>query len=275
MDLLGATADVVVRRITRCGDDVLVAPKGEMDVVVTEEPLEIRVEGRALAVTMRTPGHDKELAVGFLLAEGVIRGAGDVFDVVMCPSAGGGTVEVSLRDPSKMDWEGLSRHIITPGSCGVCGKTSIATALRRHAALDGGDGFTVEAGVLLGLPERLREMQAGFAATGGSHAAALFSSAGELLVVREDAGRHNAVDKLLGWAVLEGRLPLGNCGLLLSGRVSYELVQKALAGGISCIAAVGAPSSLAIDTAVAAGISLCGFLRPLRGNVYAHPERIK
>ncbi len=244
------------------------------DHVVAEEPLDIRVEGRTVAVIMRTPGHERELAAGFLLSEGVISTARDLFEISLCPGVGSSVVDVTLRQPDKVDFERLSRHILTPGSCGICGKTSIAAALERHPSIQVRDGISIKRQVLFSLPAKQREAQEGFACTGGSHAAALFDATGGLMDLKEDAGRHNAVDKISGAALLENRLPLDQSILLLSGRISFELVQKALAARIPVIAAVGAPSSLAVSTAEEAGITLCGFLRESRVNVYTHPGRI-
>ena len=249
-------------------------PVSDTDVTVTEEPLEIRVEGRVIAVIMRTPGRDRELAAGFLLGEGVIASPADIFEISLCPTSGGSVVDVMLRDPGSVDFARLSRHILTPGSCGICGKTSIADALARHPSLTVDNSCQISREVLYSLPERLRSVQADFTSTGGSHAAACFTTDGSLLACHEDAGRHNAVDKVNGQALLQGLLPLANGILMLSGRVSFELVQKALAAGIPVIAAIGAPSSLAVSTAEAAGITLCGFLRSHRVNVYTHPCRI-
>lgn len=246
------------------------------DFTATEAPLEIRVEGRSLAVVMRTPGHDRELAAGFLLSEGLIDGPGGLFEISVCPAAdpGGGVVEVMLRHPETADFEALTRHVFTSSSCGVCGKASIAAAMKTHPPLPVPDAPVMEAAVLFSLPDRLRAAQPAFAETGGIHASALFDFSGRLLMVREDAGRHNALDKVTGAALLGDLLPLDRCVLLLSGRTSYELVQKALAARIPVVAAVGAPSSLAVQLAEASGITLCGFLRSGRCNVYTHPVRL-
>jgi FdhD protein len=247
------------------------------DAVAVEDPLEIRVEGRSIAVVMRTPGHDRELAAGFLLSEGVIASAEDLFEISTCPSAepGYSAVEVLLRRPERVNMESLTRHVFTSSSCGVCGKASIAAAMHTHPPLDPRAVAVVEAGVLFSLPDRQRAAQPAFAETGGIHASSLFDFHGRLIMTREDAGRHNALDKLTGAALLEGRLPLAECILLLSGRTSFELVQKALGARIPVVAAVGAPSSLAVALAQDAGITLCGFLRADRCNVYTHPERLQ
>lgn len=246
------------------------------DAVATEAPLEIRVEGRSIAVVMRTPGHDRELAAGFLLSEGVIASAHDVFEISPCVSsaAEGSAVDVLLRHPESVDMTALTRHVFTSSSCGVCGKASIASAMHTHPPLAVPAAVLTDAAVLFSLPEKQRAAQPAFAETGGLHASALFDLQGRLLMTREDVGRHNALDKVTGAALLEDRLPLSGCILLLSGRTSFELVQKALAARIPIVAAVGAPSSLAVELAQDAGITLCGFLRADRCNVYSHPERL-
>jgi FdhD protein len=246
------------------------------DVVAAEAPLEIRVEGRSIAVVMRTPGHDRELAAGFLLSEGVIASCRDVFEISVCPSESpdGGAVDVLLTEPGRVDMASLTRHVFTSSSCGVCGKASIDAAMQTHPPLGAHAAAIAEAATLFTLPEKQRAAQPVFAETGGLHASALFDLQGRLLMTREDVGRHNALDKVIGAALLENRLPLSECILLLSGRTSFELVQKALAARIPIVAAVGAPSSLAVQLAQDAGITLCGFLRRDRCNVYAHGERL-
>lgn len=246
------------------------------DAVATEAPLEIRVEGRSIAVVMRTPGHDRELAAGFLLSEGVIASAHDLFEISPCGSSApeGSAMEVLLRNPERVDMTALTRHVFTSSSCGVCGKASIASAMHTHPPLEAPAGPLTDAAVLFSLPAKQRAAQPAFAETGGLHASALFDLNGTLLMTREDAGRHNALDKVNGAALLEDRLPLSDCILLLSGRTSFELVQKALAARIPLIAGIGAPSSLAVELAQDAGITLCGFLRADRCNVYTHPQRL-
>lgn len=246
------------------------------DVTATEAPLEIRAEGRSIAVVMRTPGHDRELAAGFLLSEGVIASCDDLFEISTCPAASpdGGIVEVMLRRPEEADMNALTRHVFTSSSCGVCGKASIASAMKTHPPLTFPHSPVVDAAMLFSLPDKQRAAQPAFAETGGIHASALFDFHGRLLMTREDAGRHNALDKVTGAALLSGLLPLENCILMLSGRTSFELVQKALAARIPIVAAVGAPSSLAVQLAQDAGITLCGFLRNDRCNVYTHPVRL-
>ena len=228
---------------------------------------------------MRTPGDDESLAVGFLLSEGIIRAARDVRRVRACgPGVGPlqlhNVVRVELSDEVAVDMNRLERHFYTTSSCGVCGKTSLeALAVQGTPALPE-DCPRIAAEVIHTLPERLRTAQAVFDRTGGLHAAALFNAAGEIVSVREDVGRHNAVDKLLGAAFLEGRIPLSDCGLLVSGRASFELVQKALMAGVPMLAAVGAPSSLAVELAARFRMTLIGFLRDGRFNVYSGKWRL-
>jgi FdhD protein len=246
------------------------------DVVATEEPLEIRVEGRPLAVVMRTPGHDRELAAGFLLTEGVIKSAKDLFDITMCVEEGvagkGNAVDVALAHPGSFDFEKLTRHVFTSSSCGICSKASIDLVLKRRRPLS--DETRVRASVLLGLPQKLAREQPTFRSTGGLHACALFDVNGKLLAVREDIGRHNALDKLVGGALLEKQTPLHGRIVLLSGRASFEMMQKAHAGGIPVVAAISAPSSLAVEFARESGQTLAGFLRGRSMNVYAGGERV-
>jgi FdhD protein len=246
------------------------------DQVAAEEPLEIRVEGQTLAIVMRTPGEDRELAAGFLLTEGVIKSARDLFDLTSCVAPGGAedanVVDAALVHPGGFDVSKLSRHVFTSSSCGMCGKTSIEAAMKRRKRLR--DRTRVPAKTILALPERLAKEQTTFKATGGLHACALFSKTGELIAVREDVGRHNALDKLIGWALLEKRTPLSGHLVLLSGRSSFEMIQKAHAGGIPIVAAIGAPSSLAVDFARKAGLTLCGFVRDRSMNIYAGAERV-
>ena len=250
--------------------------KEEMDRVAVEEPLEIRVADRSVAVVMRTPGHDRELAAGFLLTEGVIRKTEDLLDVLLCREQDGGisgnVVNAVVSSAVNVDFERLTRHVFSSSSCGVCGKATLDAVMQNFPAVGAGPRF--EAAQLAALPARLRAAQPGFDATGGLHACVLFSSDGQTEIIREDVGRHNAVDKVLGRALLDGRLPLSSHGLLLSGRVSFELVQKALAAGVPLVAGIGAPSSLAIECARTGGVTLIGFLRADRFNVYAGGERL-
>lgn len=244
------------------------------DRVAVEEPLELRVETRPIGVVMRTPGHDVEWAAGFLLSEGVIRGSADLRLVRHHPrSRVGNVLEVYLTAAVAPDLAALTRHTVTSSSCGLCGTTCIRDLRRRFPRVDG--RFSVAAMALLGMPEALMRGQSGFAATGGLHAAGLFDPDGTVRCVREDVGRHNAVDKVIGRSLLDGRVPLRETVLVVSGRVSFEIVQKALAAGIAFVAAVGAPSSLAVSFARANGQTLVGFLRGDRFNVYAGRARVK
>jgi FdhD protein len=245
---------------------VLRLPGGltEDDAVAVEEPLEIRIEGRPIAVTMRTPGHDEELALGFCLSEGLSpRGARLPDDLAA------NVVEV---DAPGFDPERLVRSFYTSSSCGVCGKGALEAVAVEALPVE--SELQVGAALVESLPERLREAQAAFAATGGLHATGLFTPEGELLCLREDVGRHNAMDKVVGWAFGERRLPLSNLVLCVSGRLSFELVQKAAVAGCPVLVAVGAPSSLAVELAEDRGVTLCGFVRPGRVNVYTRPDRI-
>jgi FdhD protein len=242
------------------------------DVLAAEEPLEIRLGGEQVAVTMRTPGNDTELAVGFLVGEGIVRPR-DVGGVIECRAdeADGGVADVQLR-PGALPMSGWQRNFYATSSCGICGKASIEAV--RLAAPAVGDGPVVDRDTVLGLPDELRRAQAVFERTGGLHAAGLFDPDGRLEILREDVGRHNAVDKVTGRAALDGRLPLQRQVLLVSGRSSFEIVQKALLAGVAFVAAVSAPSSLAVRLARESNMTLVGFLRPGGFNVYAGPERI-
>ena len=259
------------------------------DSVATEEPLEIRVVAggrrRPVAVTMRTPGADFELAVGFLFCEGLLSGRDDVRRVTYCTDGARGVeqrynaeqryniVNVELRGEVLPDLRSLDRHFYTSSACGICGKAAL-DALEVRGVEPLPDGPSVHAEVLYGLPERLRRAQAVFETTGGLHAAALFSPDGDVVAVREDVGRHNAVDKLLGWALLHDRLPLGREVLVVSGRSSYEILEKAVADRVAVVCGISAPSSLAVDLAERFGVTLVGFLRGRRFNVYARPHRV-
>jgi FdhD protein len=254
------------------------------DLLAVEEPLEVRVDQRSLAIIMRTPGHDFELAAGFLFTEGVLSGPAEILAVEYLPDDDGlpqpNVVNVRTRlsepvteaclVPSTMTFE---RRFVISSSCGLCGKNSISDLLQTAPPLEPG-ALRISASVLYGLPARLREQQAVFSHTGGLHAAALFTLSGELLLVREDVGRHNAVDKLIGHALLQQKFPYQEHILLVSGRTSYEILQKAFLARIPCIAAISAPSSLAVELAAKCGITLAGFLRGSTMNVYTFPERI-
>ncbi|MFF7438733.1 formate dehydrogenase accessory sulfurtransferase FdhD [Streptomyces sp. NPDC008122] len=252
------------------------------DTLVAEEPLEIRLNGRPIAITMRTPGDDFALAAGFLVSEGVLAAASDVRNIVYCAGAtedGRNTynvVDVQLAPGVEVPDISLERNVYTTSSCGLCGKASL-DAVRTTARFPIADAppLRIAPELLSLLPVRLREAQKVFDSTGGLHAAALFTEDGELLDVREDVGRHNAVDKLVGRALREGLLPLERAVLLVSGRASFELAQKAVMAGIPVLAAVSAPSSLAVDLAAETGLTLVGFLRGPDMNVYAGEHRIE
>jgi FdhD protein len=243
------------------------------DDLAVEEPLEIRVNGEPFSVTMRTPGHDLELAAGFLVSEGIIATPGEW--VALGPVGDeGNVVDATVAGPGAVLARQRRRALYVSSSCGICGAASIeaVTTLSAHAVAP--PVVQVPRSVLAALPDRLREQQRLFGATGGVHAAGLFDEAGAALVVREDVGRHNAVDKVIGRMLLAGRLPLGGTVLQVSGRASFELVQKARMAGVPVLAAVSAPSSLAVELAEEAGITLVGFSRGGDFNVYAHPERL-
>ena len=251
------------------------------DTLAAEEPMEIRLDGRALTVTMRTPGDDFDLAVGFLVSEGVVSAASDVVSARYCAGAtddGSNTynvVDVQLAPDVPRPDVSLERNFYTTSACGICGKASL-DAVRTTAAWSvADDPVRISPELLVGFPERLRAAQRVFDSTGGLHAAGLFSATGELLVVREDVGRHNAVDKVVGRALRDGLLPLRGTVLMVSGRASFELVQKAVMAGIPMMAAVSAPSSLAADLAEESGLTLVGFLRGASMNVYAGAGRIE
>ena len=237
----------------------------EADQLAVEEPLEVRVDGRPIAVTMRTPGHDEELAIGFLLSEGIPA-------VAARPTAdlAANTIDVQVDGP--FDPERLRRNFYTSSSCGVCGKGALEAVAVEAERVE--SDLRVSSGLVAELPDRLREAQPAFAATGGLHATGLFAADGELLCVREDVGRHNAMDKVIGWAFLGGLLPLADKLLCVSGRLSFELVQKAAVAGCPLLVAVGAPSTLAVELARDRGLTLCGFVRDGRLNVYSEPGRI-
>ena len=264
--------------VTRWGDD---EQEQREEYLTVEEPLEIRLGGRSLAVIMRTPGHDDELAAGFLLTEGVVQDPGDILELRAASDADGlplpNVIEATLREQLMRDaaTSAFRRHFAVSASCGLCGKDSIADVLSAIEPLAGdADDLRVPASCLYELPARLREAQAVFTHTGGLHAAGLFNMGGELSLLREDVGRHNAVDKLIGHGLLHAILPYSRSILLVSGRTSFEIIQKALRARIPCIAAISAPSSLAVELAEQSGITLIGFLRERTMNVYTHPERV-
>jgi FdhD protein len=251
-------------------------PKRQWDHLAREEPLEIRVRGHSVAVTMRTPGHDAELAAGFLVSEGMIRQSGDVVGIAPCQQGEAADHEnvlnVFLAASVEVDFKRLTRHVFASSSCGLCGKASIESVHQHFLPIE--SRMRMPAKKVLGLPERLRATQETFAKTGGLHAAAIFDAKGTLVVVREDVGRHNAVDKVIGHGFLGGSLPLDDHVLLVSGRASFEIMQKALAARIPIICAVSAPSSLAVEFAQESGQTLVGFLRGETMNIYSQPERI-
>jgi len=274
--------------------EVMVSRRGqagsERDHVAVEEPMEVRVNGASFAVIMRTPGADRDLAAGFLLAEDVIRGADEIGAIEYCrasassvPSAAREVTDEGRDNTLNVTVTGAAvdrlgarlgerRQVMMTASCGLCGRRTIES-LQSHATAVRGD-WTVSAEVIALLPDRLRSSQAVFDSTGGLHAAGLFDRSGRLQLSAEDVGRHNAVDKIVGRTLLAGLHPLDTSILLVSGRVSFELVQKALLAGVPVLAAVSAPSSLAIDLAAPSNITLCGFVRGPRFNIYSHPHRI-
>lgn len=264
------------------------------DLLAVEEPLEIRVDGRSIAVVMRTPGDDRELAAGFLVSEGILKRRDDVLDMVRCAAASAGRAEEIVNGPASseaghderlsaegaenvldvllapgahVDLERLTRHVFTSSSCGMCSKATIEAVRLQLPPIE--RPFAPRREVLAALPDVLRAAQTGFAATGGLHASAVFDGHGKLEIMREDVGRHNALDKVIGHAFFAEQLPLSGCILLVSGRVSFELMQKALAAGIPCVAAISAPTSAAVEFAQETGQTLVGFLRGGTMNVYA------
>src|SRR5499427_2646654 len=278
----GRTARRRVLRITLPSDGRPGGSAPRADFLAGEEPLGIRVDGTALTMTMRTPGDDIELAAGFLVSEAVVRSPDDITEIKLCDGAScghgdhedlGNIADVSLS-PGVTVTAGARRNFMTTSACGVCGKASIEDICTLPPFALSADQTRFPPVVLASLPDRLREAQRVFSRTGGLHAAGLFTASGEVVAVREDVGRHNAVDKIVGWALLSGRLPLSGCALLVSGRASFELVQKAVLAGIPLLAAVSAPSSLAVSLAEQAGLTLVGFLRGPSMNVYAGAERL-
>ncbi|WP_330461478.1 formate dehydrogenase accessory sulfurtransferase FdhD [Streptomyces sp. NBC_00820] len=266
------------RRVLRIRDGV---SSYRPDTLAAEEPMEIRVNGRPLTVTMRTPGDDFDLAAGFLVSEGVAHKEADVAGIRYCAGAtsdGGNTynvVDVVLGAGVEAPDASLERNFYTTSSCGLCGKASLDAVRTTAAWTVAEDRLNVGPEMLASLPNKLRAAQKVFDSTGGLHAAGLFSSDGELLCLREDVGRHNAVDKVVGHALREGLLPLRGSMLMVSGRASFELVQKAVMAGIPLLAAVSAPSSLAVDLAAESGLTLVGFLRGNSMNVYTGAERLE
>lgn len=254
MDVETSPSPLALRRVVR---------DGEADMVAVEEPLEIRVDGEPVAVTMRTPGHDEELAVGFLYGEGLIDSPPPVG---LTDDLAVNTIEVG----GPLSGELPARRFYTTSSCGVCGKGALEEVAVHSPPL--AEGPTIARDLLASLPDRL--VQPGFARSGGLHATGLFDADGELMCVREDVGRHNAIDKVVGWALMSGRMPLHGHVLCVSGRLCFELVQKAAIAGAPILVGVGAPTSLAIELATDRGLTLCGFARRGRMNVYSAPERV-
>jgi FdhD protein len=247
------------------------------DYLATEEPLEIRVGDEPLSVTMRTPGHDRELAAGFLFTEGLVRGRAQIVKLETAEAQDGtkrgNVVQAELVPEAAPDFVKMKRHFFAASSCGICGKASIDSIRSRLLAAPNPD-FRLAAEILVRLPDALRSAQNVFERTGGLHAAALFDPSGKLLVLREDIGRHNAVDKVIGWALLGGLLPLSDSVLLVSGRGGFEIVQKAIVAGVPVVASVSAPSSLAVQLARELRLTLIGFLRGRRFVIYAGEERM-
>ncbi|MGV3771528.1 MAG: formate dehydrogenase accessory sulfurtransferase FdhD [Verrucomicrobiales bacterium] len=246
------------------------------DFVAVEEPLEIRLKGKGIAITMRTPGHDQELAAGFLVSEGILSQPKDIVEMAHCSSGENADLrnilQVFTAPRVKINLKKLTRHVFASSSCGLCGKATIESVHGRFPPVE--STLQVSSEVISKLPETLRKAQKAFDLTGGLHAAALFSANGELKVLREDVGRHNAVDKVIGHAFLQGALPLTHSILLVSGRASFEIMQKALSAGIPMVAAVSAPSSLAVEFARESRQTLIGFLRGATFNIYSHQLRI-
>ena len=266
----GMTREVTIHRLT---DGI--APGPCSDEVVIEEPLEIRIEGAPVAIAMRTPGQDEELAAGWLLSEGIAGSAADIAAIVPRPGEDGqraAMVDVMLRDPSHFDATRHRRSLVSNASCGLCGAATVDQVLRDFAKVT--SPFRIGAHLLSEMPALLTAGQGAFRRTGGVHACGLFDAGGKMLALREDVGRHNALDKLLGRALLDGLLPLSQHVIFLSGRVSFEMMQKALAAGVPIVAAIGAPSSLAIDLAMKGGQTLVAFIRGTTMNVYAGIERL-
>jgi FdhD protein len=259
--------------LTRCSQGVTHAAK---DLVASEEPLEIRVRGQGIAITMRTPGHDAELAAGFLVSEGLLHKRSDVIEIAPCQtgenSAAGNIINVFVPPAVKFDLEKLTRHVFASSSCGLCGKASIESVHQHFPPVK--SNVQLSNDILCRLPDRLRKGQETFSQTGGLHGSAIFNTNGELIVLREDVGRHNAVDKVVGWAFLNDTLPLNQHILMVSGRASFEIMQKALSANIPIVAAISAPSSLAVEFALESNQTLVGFLRDNSFNIYSHPERI-
>ncbi len=272
MDSRPLSKSIEVRRYDINGESTAKA-----DAVCLEQPLEIRIRGTSVAITMRTPGHDRELAVGFAVAEGLIQAPSQLVEVAHCRQAEAehpeNIINLFLAADAPCDLTQLSRHVYASSSCGICGKASIEAVEKNWPPIQ--SDFTIAARTLVQLPDKLREKQATFETTGGLHAAALVDASGQLLCVSEDVGRHNAVDKVIGWSWLTGGFPPADTLLLVSGRSSFEILQKALAARIPFVAGVSAPSSLAVDLAETNHQTLVGFLREHSFNCYTNAQRIR
>ena len=276
---MSLVAPVVIQKIS--GHNLTEVP----DLLAVEEPLEIRLgfgplndrQQRAVSVTMRTPGHDEELAMGFLFSESIIQRPSDISSCRHCVQDSqkeGNVLRVELHPDVVVDWERLARNTFTSSSCGLCGKATIDAVMALTPGPITDDSFAIEPAMLHALPGRVQQTQKAFTHTGGIHAAALFDATGKLLLVREDIGRHNALDKLIGAAFWQNWLPLSRYGIFLSGRIGVELVQKSWRAGVPLLTAVGAPSSLAVQMAKEARMTLAGFVRDNRFNLYSQPERV-
>ena len=274
-----SVAEVQILKITSPDSNNSFISREAKDLLAVEEPLEIRIlyglendrQEKNISVTMCTPGHDEELAVGFLFTEGIIK---NKKDVLKCNSAVFNTMTVELQPGVSFDPKKIERHFYTSSSCGVCGKSSIDAVKNVFTNNNSTDNLNINASIITGLPDSLRKKQEVFEHTGGLHASALFDLNGQLLLTREDVGRHNALDKLIGVALIEDKIPLNDHILLLSGRASFELIQKAAMAGIKIVCAVGAPSSLAVEMAKEFDMTMVGFLRDGRFNIYSGEKRI-
>lgn len=265
---MSAARSISLTRVDEWKDGAL---RSFQDCLATEEPLEIRINGQPFTVTMRTPGHDLELATGLLFTEGVIKNGNQPADVESGLTRN--IVEARLQ-MSGTQLDEFRRNLAATASCGICGKTSIES-VRRHGLVGAASNLALEAEVLCHLPEKLKSSQAVFGKTGGLHAAALFNQDGQLIAVREDIGRHNAVDKVVGWALQQKKIPLSDYAMMVSGRAGFEIAQKALAAGVPILASVSAPSSLAVQLARRFGMTLIGFLRGSRFVIYSAPSRVR
>ncbi|MGA7733027.1 MAG: formate dehydrogenase accessory sulfurtransferase FdhD, partial [Chloroflexia bacterium] len=278
MDTTHAPATISQARSVQLKRYVGARSTHEADLLPVEEPLQIRMAGENVVVTMRTPGHDEELAAGFLFTEGIISHYGHIESIRHCPddtsqdAPSPNVINVTPSERALVDPRRWRRNLYASSSCGICGKESAAQVVREFAAVPEGAAISLQ--LLYTLPDKLRESQAGFEQTGGLHAAALFDVEGNLLILREDVGRHNAVDKIVGHALMRGLLPLHNHVMVVTSRASFEIVQKALAAGVTILATVSAPTSLAVELAREGGITLVAFLRQGRCNIYAGEERI-